>query len=73
MRNLGQDNVILIKKLGAEKERNYTLVKFYLVPNYDLIKFIVSQLGDIIIEEPKHLKSFIRTHFDGLISFVTTK
>jgi hypothetical protein len=62
-----EDDVIFFKRLGKGKDMEYTLVKYYLVPNYDLIKFILSQLGDVIIEGPERLVIYLNKHFDGLI------
>ena len=62
-----EGDVIRLKKLNTGKEMDYTLVKYYLVPNYDLIKFIVSQLGDVIIEKPNTFKKYIGKNFDPLI------
>jgi predicted DNA-binding transcriptional regulator YafY len=61
------DNVKL-EKFTTGEELDYVLVNYYLVPNFDLVKFIVSGLGDIIIEEPKELKDYFKTNFKGLIS-----
>ena len=52
----------------ARKEKmTYTLVTFVVVPNYDLIKIIVSGLGDIILEHPLCLKEYIKKKFNGLV------
>ena len=55
----------------ARKEKmTYTMVTYVLVPNYDLIKIIVSGLGDIIIDEPKSLKKYIKYKFKGLTTMI---
>lgn len=66
------NNVIKAEKFTTNELLDYTLVNFYLVLNYDLIKFVVSQLGDVLIEEPKSLKEYVRNTFNGLIPKVTS-
>lgn len=56
---------------ATKKKMNYTMVTFVLVPNYDLIKMVVSQLGDIILSEPPGLRKYIEEKFSGLVSEVT--
>ncbi|SEL04326.1 hypothetical protein SAMN04488008_102675 [Maribacter orientalis] len=56
---------------ATKKKMTYTMVTFVLVPNYDLIKTIVSQLGDIILSEPPALRKYIEEKFSGLVSEVT--
>jgi len=63
-----KNDTVSRKKINTDIEMEYTLVNYYLVPNYDLIKFVVSQLGDVIIEEPKSLKEYIKKNFSALIS-----
>ncbi len=65
------DDVIKAEKFTSGELLDYTLVNFYLVPNYDLIKFVVSQLGDVLIEEPKSLKEYVGNTFNGLIAKIT--
>lgn len=65
------DDKLLLKKLGTGEEMDYTLVNYYLVPNYDLIKFIVSQLGDVIIQKPKRLKLYVKENFYSLINSIS--
>ncbi len=52
---------------ATKKTMTYTLVTYVLVPNYDLIKVIVSGLGDIILEHPLSLKEYIRKKYNGLV------
>ncbi|MCF8274959.1 MAG: WYL domain-containing protein [Flavobacteriaceae bacterium] len=49
------------------KLKGYTMVYFTLIPNLDLIKLIVSGVGDIKLIEPKHLKAFIQKEYKGLM------
>ena len=45
--------------------KDYTMVYFTLIPNLDLIKLIVSGVGDIKLIEPKALKQYIqKKHID---------
>ncbi|MET6989172.1 helix-turn-helix transcriptional regulator [Sediminicola arcticus] len=56
---------------NTKKKITYTMVTYVLVPNYDLIKTIVSQLGEIILVEPLALRNYIKEKFSGLVSEVT--
>tara|TARA_R110002051_G_scaffold167383_1_gene238069 strand:+ start:8391 stop:9344 length:954 start_codon:yes stop_codon:yes gene_type:complete len=52
---------------ATKKKMTYTMVTFVLVPNYDLIKVIVSGLGDIILDQPESLKDYIKKKFNRLV------
>lgn len=52
---------------ATKKKMIYTMVTFVLVPNYDLIKVIVSGLGDIILDQPESLKDYIKKKFNRLV------
>ena len=56
---------------ATKKKMTYTMVTYMIVPNYDLIKVIVSGLGDIILDNPDSLKIYIKNKFDGLVQRVT--
>jgi len=49
------------------KLKEYTMVTLTLIPNLDLIKLIVSGVGDIKLIEPKALKVFIQKEYKGLM------
>ncbi|AJR04742.1 helix-turn-helix transcriptional regulator [Siansivirga zeaxanthinifaciens] len=57
--------------ISNEKEGEFTKVHFKLIPNLELIKFILAQQGDIKIIEPVNLKKFIREYYKNLISDIT--
>jgi predicted DNA-binding transcriptional regulator YafY len=48
--------------VGKTKEGDY-FVELYLIPNIDLVKLIISSLGEIKIIEPIELKKYIRKHY----------
>jgi predicted DNA-binding transcriptional regulator YafY len=54
-----------------ELKNGFTKVYFKLIPNLELIKFILTQQGDIKIIEPINLKTFIREHYKNLILDIT--
>jgi len=54
-----------------EQEGDFTKVYFKLIPNLELIKFILAQQGDIKIIEPVNLKKFVSEHYKNLISDIT--
>ncbi|MCR9226157.1 MAG: transcriptional regulator [Flavobacteriaceae bacterium] len=60
-----------IKNFATGKIMTYTKVVYVLVPNYDLIKVIVSGLGDILLDQPEMLKKYIKGKFEGLVQFCT--
>lgn len=62
------EDKVSLNKINSEQSIEYTLVEYFLVPNYDLIKFIVSQLGHVILEEPIALKKYISQKYKGLVS-----
>ncbi|MDM9630251.1 helix-turn-helix transcriptional regulator [Robiginitalea aurantiaca] len=68
-----EDDVIHLKKLDTKEAMGFTLVKYYLVPNYDLVKFIMSQLGDVTIENPGKLKKYVNDKFHNLITHISGK
>lgn len=55
------------QRITNDKKEGYTLVNFVLIPNIDLIKLIVSGLGDIKLMGPKTLKTFIQKEYKGLM------
>lgn len=59
------------QRISNEKENGFTKVYFKLIPNIDLIKFIISQLGEIKIIEPVNLKKFISIRYKNLITDIT--
>jgi predicted DNA-binding transcriptional regulator YafY len=59
------------KNYVTGKVQPYHEVTFELVPNYDLIKLILAEVGDVIIAEPKELVQFIQKNFKGLVEEVT--
>lgn len=62
-----------MEKFTTGEQLGYTLVNYYLVPNLDLIKFIVSGLGDVVLEEPESLKVYLDKNFNGLIEEICFK
>ncbi|WP_345275319.1 WYL domain-containing protein [Litoribaculum gwangyangense] len=59
------------QRITNEVENGFTRVYFKLIPNLELIKFILAQQGDIKIIEPVNLKKFIREYYKNLISDIT--
>lgn len=55
----------------SKKDLDWSTVTYHLIPNLDLIKFILSQVGDIKIIEPINLKKFIRKQYKNLIIEIT--
>jgi len=55
------------QRITNQKNEGYTIVSFVLVPNIDLIKFIVSGLGDIKLIRPVALKQYIGQKYDNLM------
>jgi predicted DNA-binding transcriptional regulator YafY len=55
----------------SKKDNDWSIVTYNLIPNLDLIKFILSQVGDIKVIEPVNLKKFIRKQYKNLIYDIT--
>lgn len=55
------------QRITTETINGYTVVTFVLIPNLDLIKLIVSGVGDVKLIEPKALKTFIQKEYKGLM------
>ncbi|WP_445956537.1 helix-turn-helix transcriptional regulator [Yeosuana sp.] len=59
------------QRISDEKENVFTKVHFKLIPNLELIKFILGQQGDIKIIEPVNLREFVSEHYKDLIKNIT--
>jgi hypothetical protein len=55
------------QRITKEKIDGYTIVTFILIPNIDLIKLIVSGLGDVRLISPIALKKYIQKEYKGLM------
>jgi predicted DNA-binding transcriptional regulator YafY len=55
----------------SKKDDDWSIITYNLIPNLDLIKFILSQVGDIKVIEPVNLKKFIRKQYKNLIYDIT--
>jgi len=49
--------------ITGEKRHGFNIVEFVLVPNIDLVKLIVSSLGEVKLIEPDSLKKRIEDNF----------
>ncbi|WP_372757697.1 helix-turn-helix transcriptional regulator [Mariniflexile sp.] len=64
---LKNNSVHYSQRISDDVENGFTKVYFKLIPNLELIKFILAQQGDIKIIEPVNLKKFVRAHYKNLI------
>lgn len=56
------------QKITEIKKDDYTLVELNVIPNIDLIKLIVSGMGDIKLLAPEKLKTYIKKKYKGLLN-----
>ena len=66
-----EGNKVTYKKIDSDEMEDFILVKFYLIPNIILVKYIVSQLGDVLIEKPEKLKEYIRAKYPNVIDYIS--
>jgi len=71
LRYLKNNPVHYSQRISNEEENGFTKVTYNLIPNIDLVKFIISQVGDIKIIEPVNLKKFIREYYKNLVKDIT--
>lgn len=57
----------LTQKITNRKIDNYTVVEFVLIPNIDLFKLIVSELGDIKLIGPDKIKKYMQKEYKSLM------
>lgn len=50
------------------KKNGFTQVHLKLIPNIDLVKLIYSQVGDVRLIGPKHLKEYIKSEYKNKIN-----
>lgn len=58
------------QEITGERKDGFNTVEFILVPNIDLIKLIVSSLGEIKLIKPQSLKDYIREHYSDALKGV---
>ncbi|AFU67897.1 WYL superfamily protein [Psychroflexus torquis ATCC 700755] len=54
----------------GSRENGFNTVKFILIPNLDLIKLIVSSLGEIKLTKPRTLKDYISSNYSDALRSV---
>lgn len=62
--------VHITQEITNKKVDGFTIVTFTLIPNIDLIKLIVSGLGDIKLIGPITLKKYIQKEYKGLMKAI---
>lgn len=58
------------QKITSYRKNGYTKVHLNLIPNIDLIKLIISQLGDVKLIGPQRLKNHIRESYGNFMETI---
>lgn len=60
-----------INPIKQSEPMTYYKVKFRLIPNYDLIKLLMAEVGDVILDKPEQLRDYISENFSSLVGHIT--